>query len=278
APPGGYAPPGGGSPGGGQVGGGAGGDLALGEELYAQNCAVCHGPTGAGGAVFPGSIQGHTGMLGIVQRGAGAMPGFPNLDATDVAAIEAWLASFLAGPEEVPGGGGGSPQDIFAHTCAGCHGASGEGAARGPQIQSPVIPFATWVVRNGRHRPDFPDAMPPYSANELPDDELDGMLTWLASAPKPTDGPGLYTRFCANCHGAGGRGAVVGGIRGESLGEFREKVREGEGGRNYGNRGSYMPAWSAAQLSDAEITKIYQAVNGTPAPTGGEEEEDGDDD
>ena len=102
-------------------------------------------------------------------------------------------------------------------------------------------------------------------------------MTWF-HRPKPTDGPGLYTRFCANCHGAGGRGAVVGGIRGESLGEFREKVREGEGGRNYGNRGSYMPAWSAAQLSDAEITKIYEAVNGTPAPTGGEEEEDGDDD
>ncbi|MEZ4474422.1 MAG: cytochrome c [bacterium] len=274
SPGGGYAPGGGALPGGGTAGGD---DLALGEELYAQNCAVCHGPTGAGGAVYGGSIQGRTGMLGVVQRGSGSMPPFPNLDATDVAAIEAWLASFLEGPG-VPGGGGGSPQDIYAHTCAGCHGASGQGSTRGPQIQNPVIPFATWVVRNGRHRPDYADAMPPYSANELPADELDGILGWLASARKPADGPGLYTRFCANCHGAGGRGAVVGGIRGESLGELREKVREGEGGRNFGSRGSYMPAWSAAQLTDAEIALIYQAINGGATPVAGGGEDEGDDD
>lgn len=292
------------SPGGGGFqpagGGGAqrpgGGGLAqTGQALYIQYCAVCHGADGSGAGPFPDSIQGATGMLGVVQNGVGEMPAFPQLTAEDVLAMEAYLATFANS-----GGGGGAlppptpPETWQAHyqqQCSACHGANGEGNALGPQIQSPVYPYATWVTRNGRSGVGYPGAMPGYSEAELPTAMLDGIMSWLAEAPQPRDGRGLNARYCANCHGADGRGGPTrASIIGEDLDEFIETVREGEGGRNYGARGDYMPAWSSLELSNAEIRLIWDFLHGrggaapptssnppasTPPP---EEEEEEDDD
>ena len=229
--------------------------MARGEALFTQHCAVCHGPDAAGGAVYAGSIQGRTGIYPILHAGRGAMPPFPGLDEGDAADIEAWLATFAEQPPE-------TPAELFALTCAGCHGAAGEGSDRGPTIQRPVVPFATWVVRNGRQRPEYPDAMAAYSEDELTPDELTGLLGWLGEVPKPADGPGLYTMFCANCHGADARGGIV-QVRlvGRPLGELMEKVREGEGGTAYGARRQYMPRWTRAELTDAEVLLIGDAVS-----------------
>ena len=251
--------PGGGNTGGGNTGGGnTGGDVVLGEQLYTQYCAACHGDEGAGGPIYGGSIQGNPRIPTMVANGGGGMPAFPQLDNNDVAAIEAWLASFLGPPDMRPGG----PAEIFSVTCAGCHGTQGQGSARGPQIQNPVVGFATWVVRNGRSRADYRDEMPMYGTNELTPEELTGVLSWLGNVPKPTDGPGLFTRYCANCHGASGSGGPVGvGIRGEAD-ELGEIVRQGHGGTNYANRRSYMPRWTAAELSNTDLSKIAQTLGG----------------
>ncbi len=278
---------GGGRVAGGGNGGANAGDVSGGEALYFQYCAVCHGADASHGNVFPGSIQGATGTFAIITRGAGEMPPFPQLNADDVAAIEAFLASFLAvaGPNGVDGVGGAdpgplSPVEVYGRTCAGCHGAQGEGASRGPQVRSPVTGFANWVVRNGREGTGFRDPMPAYPGPDVSDDDLMNILAWLGDFPKPADGRGLHVRFCANCHGVDGRGGIVRkSMLGEGLGEALEIVREGHGGRNYGNRGSYMPAWSRAELSDADVRAIYQALAGASGggAVGGEGDDDDDD-
>ncbi|MEZ4474419.1 MAG: c-type cytochrome [bacterium] len=100
-----------------------------GRSALHQYCAVCHGPDAAGGAVYPGSIQGKTGIYPIIHAGRGAMPPIAALDEGDAADIEAWLASLVEGPPE-----GLTPQEIFGLTCAGCHGAAGE---HGPGAADP---------------------------------------------------------------------------------------------------------------------------------------------
>ena len=259
-------PEGGAGPPGGTPGGGTTGGLAqVGEGLYIQYCAVCHAADGSGTGIFNASIQGATGMRAVVQNGVGEMPAFPQLTVEDVLAMEAYLASF------VDGSGGMAPvprepqtwQEHYQVKCAACHGANGEGAPLGPQIKSPVYPYATWVTRNGRSGVGFSSVMPAYSEAELPGPMLDGILNWLAEAPKPRDGQGLNARFCANCHGSDGRGGPTrAGILGEDLDEYIETVRDGEGGRNYGDRGEYMPAWGRLDLTDADIRLIHAYLHG----------------
>src|SRR5687768_11853488 len=85
---------------------------------------------------------------------------------------------------------------LYRENCMQCHGDNGDGSVKGPQILSPVIPYATYVTKVGRAQEmGYPDAMPGYSA-ELTDAEIASIMTWLSQPAKPTDGAGLYTRFC----------------------------------------------------------------------------------
>lgn len=257
---------GGNSSGNGGTGGSAPGNLGEapqevqdGAALFAQNCQSCHGANAAGGPVYPGSLQGRTGIATKVRSGGGAMPAFSTSQLTDdeIANIESYLV-WLADPGNGTGGTGGN-LDPFTANCAGCHGATGEGTASAPQIRSPHEGYATWVVRNGRNTLGYPAPMPSFSEAQLGGNDLDEIFTFLQSQPMPTDGQGLYLRFCGNCHGPTGSGGVVGESAAddaEDRGEFFEVVRGGKGGSSYGARRDYMPGRGAGELSDAEVEKI----------------------
>jgi mono/diheme cytochrome c family protein len=146
--------------------------------------------------------------------------------------------------------------ELFAAECARCHGPEAEGSELAPQLRGIVDGYATYVVRFGRDDMPFPDAMPPFSSAVLDDADLVEIFDHARSFPRPIDGAGLYLRFCGNCHGEGADGGRVGqDVRGEAD-EVLEAVREGRGGTEYGNRQEYMPSWSAAELSDAELAAI----------------------
>lgn len=230
-------------------------DTTNGEALYTFYCAGCHGPEAEGAEPFPGSIRSFSPIHDVVRNGQGEMPAIDIPD-DQIAEIQEYLLSFNVDFSKLTG------REYYSYVCAGCHGAEGEGTLRGPEIRNPVTGYATWVVRHGRPGvPYFTDEMPKYDDDSLSQTQLNEIIAWLRSAPKPADGRALYNRFCANCHGTDAGGGPVGkGIRGNGEGDFIEKVREGEGGRNYGERDDYMPSWSSSELTDAEIRKMAQYV------------------
>ncbi|HWB73453.1 MAG TPA: c-type cytochrome [Nannocystaceae bacterium] len=152
-------------------------------------------------------------------------------------------------------------EQLFLGTCAPCHGTQGEGTVLGYGLQHPERDYATWVVRNGRMGTELaPSIMAAYSDAIFSDAELEAMFDYLDSFPKPTDGEGLYLDYCRNCHGVDAAGGEAQkDIRLEIV-EALEKVREGEGGTDYGARLTYMPSWTTDELSNDDVAAIVAYV------------------
>jgi mono/diheme cytochrome c family protein len=171
---------------------------------------------------------------------------------------------------------------LYVDTCAQCHGENGEGNDLGPQVLNPVRDYATYVTRNSRGiemtEMGYVDEMPAHGTDLMTDAELGLVMDFLAEAPKPTDGEGLYTRFCGNCHGANGWGGRVEQDVQHEADEALETVRDGEGDSKFWDRTEYMPEWNAQQLTDDEVAKIEAYLSTLPANPNGEEEDDEDED
>jgi mono/diheme cytochrome c family protein len=202
------------------------------------------------GANWATSIQGYEPIDGIVSNGRGNMDPIP-IDAAQTAKVQAYLLtlapalSTLSGPE------------VYDRLCVGCHGDVGAGIdTKGMQLRYDDDAFSAYWVRAGRGTNAFDSPMPAYPASMISNQQLDEMFTWIRSEPHPTDGEGLFNQYCANCHGADGRGGSSGeSIRGS--GAFTGVVRQGKNRADgYDRRRSYMSAWTSAQISDAEIQLI----------------------
>ena len=83
------------------------GDLRLGWELYINDCAACHGPSGAGGAIGAGNVAPPLDTVDAVRLaeativGPGTMPAFA-FDQQQLAALAAYVAFLQRAPS--PGG------------------------------------------------------------------------------------------------------------------------------------------------------------------------------
>lgn len=157
-----------------------------------------------------------------------------------------------------PSGFEGTGAEVFASVCATCHGPTGEGTARAYELRHPVREYSTFVVRNGRPGLEFPmSQMSAYDTSLLSDLQLEEILDFLSDMPQPTTGEGLYLDYCANCHGADALGGVVGqDLDEKTFTDILTQVREGDGDNNYALRDMYMPSWTNAELSDAEVQLI----------------------
>ena len=154
-------------------------------------------------------------------------------------------------------------EQLYTQLCASCHGPTGEGSILGYEVRHPRREYARWVVRNGRAGAELaPSVMAPFGEDLLSEAELDRIFDYLDAFPAETTGEGLYLDHCRACHGvdaAGGESQKD--IRFE-LHEALEKVRQGEGGTDYGARTGYMPSWSADELSDDDVAAIVTYVEG----------------
>ena len=103
--------------------------------------------------------------------------------------------------------------------------------------------------------------MPSFNQSQLSDEDLTDILEWAASAPQPTTGEGLYEDYCSTCHGDDGRGTAGHNAKGRSVSVLTQMIRNGHGGTNFSSRTSYMPKWTSAEISDADIAKIQQYTN-----------------
>ena len=187
--------------------------LELGRQLFAGNCASCHGSDG-GGVTSPaqagaGDVRGRGPSL----RGVGALAadfylrtGYMPLDnahqqptrrrvqltAPERRALVAYVASLAPGPPiprphpargSVPEG-----MQLFTEHCAGCH----QVAAQGGVVSGARVPPLTRVppveiaesVRIG------PYVMPTFSKRAISDDELDSIIAYVKSAQRPEDAGG----------------------------------------------------------------------------------------
>jgi mono/diheme cytochrome c family protein len=175
-----------------------------------------------------------------------------------------------------------SPEEaLYVQLCSACHGTDAQGTLvgptkMGPEIRHPVADFTTWMVRNGSapRNPNttYPGPMVAMDAGFVSDAELNMIIAYLndkTKFPQPTTGQGLYEDYCANCHGADGKGAQTTRDLTNLVDPLAEavptNVRMGHHLENeYNLLTEYMPAQDATVLSDAELMLIATYIEGLP--------------
>jgi ubiquinol-cytochrome c reductase cytochrome c subunit len=183
--------------------------VQLGYQLYAGNCATCHGAGGRGIARPSLSAAGQKGQ-GPSLRGVGALAadfylrtGYmplsrvglqphrstPLFDAHQIRALVAYVASLGSGPAvPTPDPARGSVSDgqrLFSEYCAGCHqivGAGGyvTGGVAPPLDRATPVQIAE-AVRIG------PYVMPTFSRSQISDRDLDSLIAYVEEAKHPQD-------------------------------------------------------------------------------------------
>jgi mono/diheme cytochrome c family protein len=190
-------------------------------RLFADNCAGCHGTNGRFGAAYELANPNFQAMVddaalsGIVSQGmAGtAMPPFAQkyggflTDAQVRILVDGMRRRWRKGgaPQDAPplaqsGGDAARGAQVFAQSCAPCHGAAGEGGVKAPgSIVNPSYlmlvsddAIRTLIIggRTDLGHPDWRGYPPgqPLSAQQVGD-----LVAWLASK-RPQFAPGTYAR------------------------------------------------------------------------------------
>jgi glucose dehydrogenase len=115
-----------------------------GEQIYRQQCGLCHGANRAGSPpTFPSLVEvekrlGTQKVTDNIHDGTGRMPSFPNLDDAQIAALLDYLRSPVAATAtEMPAPPAARPEatdqagaEVYAERCAECHGDHMEGTRR----------------------------------------------------------------------------------------------------------------------------------------------------
>lgn len=188
--------------------------LELGRQLYAGNCASCHGPNGGGILHAPsGEGAGAVTGLGPPVRDVGALAadfylrtGYMPLGEPDeqprrhrvlfsdreIRAMVAYVASLGKGPRiPRPHPERGSLSEgftLFQDHCAGCHQIVGEGGyvtgAVAPPLHSSSAVQIAQAVRIG------PYLMPRFSERAIGPHELDSLIAYVQYTKHPQDSGG----------------------------------------------------------------------------------------
>ncbi len=126
-----------------------------GAEVYAGNCASCHGTDATGGTAAPG-IRCATRVANAVRVGRGAaMPAMPDLATLEVGRLAEYL-----GTQCTAAGRPGA--ELWEGNCAGCHGAAAGGGRNGLGVEGPDVQctggndYAEKVREGDDEMPPFP--------------------------------------------------------------------------------------------------------------------------
>jgi mono/diheme cytochrome c family protein len=222
-------------------------------QIYAAQCAPCHGSAGEGGVGpdFQQSLLTDADRYNIIAEGLGAMPGYSlTLTAAELQAITDYVASFVDSSSV--------GEEIWVSQCAPCHGTNGEGGVA-PSIQEATTPLDEIVQLTTNGAAGMPGFGPTLSPGEIETVSryVESLRTTGPSDPGETPpaneaGAAGYAANCAACHGADGTGASAPAVSGTSLSneELVSIIANGRGG---------MPGYSAT-LATEEIEAIAQFV------------------
>jgi len=186
--------------------------VQLGSQLYAGNCASCHGIAGSG--IFH-KRPGAGGILGLGPslRGVGAlapdfylrtgyMPlGNPReqpygtrvlFTGKEIKSLVEYVASLGRGPgiphPDARSGDISEGQELFTENCAGCHQLEGRGGfvtgARVPPLQNVKPVRIAEAVRIG------PYLMPKFSTSQISNSELNSIIRYIQSTNHPDNAGG----------------------------------------------------------------------------------------
>jgi cytochrome c oxidase cbb3-type subunit III len=189
--------------------------------LYSQNCAGCHGAAGKFGAAYPlanpvyQALVDDATLIRIVSQGVAgtSMPPFAHDAGGDLTTEQ--ITILVSGMRrrwktagtftDIPpysAAGAGDPQrgaEVFAQSCAPCHGAQGTGGPRAGSITDPsylmLVSDQTLrtVVIAGRPDLGNPDWLGYPSGRPLTAQQVSDVVAWLA-ARRPQFAPGSYAR------------------------------------------------------------------------------------
>lgn len=143
---------------------------------YAKHCAVCHGDQREGNLpAFPPLVgidrrMPDNKIAELVHTGRGRMPGFPNVQGGELAALIQYLHSGPSAAKTEAGAKGGEASDIaeaggalFHQNCAFCHGRDAMGGETGPDLTQSKLVLSdktgeqiAAVIREGRPNNKMP--------------------------------------------------------------------------------------------------------------------------
>jgi ubiquinol-cytochrome c reductase cytochrome c subunit len=176
--------------------------VELGAQLYAGNCASCHGSDGAGDEGRGPSLKGVGALAADFYLRTGYMPlgdpqeqperRTPLFSRREQAALVRYVASLGRGPAiPVPHPASATLSDgqqLFTEHCAGCHQVVGEGGivtgARVPPLDKASPTEIAEAVRIG------PYLMPRFSRKAISDAQLDAIVRYVRYAQQRPDDPG----------------------------------------------------------------------------------------
>ena len=199
--------------------------VAQGRELYAEHCAMCHGAEGQGVPKI-GSVLNSKGLLTAMDdatihevtrdgRPNTAMPAFGEehggpLNEHQIGQMTAFIRNWESTAPTLPG----KPQEkrseriargveLYADTCAVCHGESGQGGiGRALNTEEYLAAFddayLKEAIASGRPRQGMPTWGKVLSPSQI-EDLVTFMRDWEG-------GSSLYARYCGFCHGVLGQG------------------------------------------------------------------------
>lgn len=166
--------------------------LKMGQRLFANNCAVCHGSAGRGSLGFPNLTDDDwlyggepDTILATVTNGRnGNMPAkgmMPNMTSDQVDQVVNYVLSFSDRAEDAEAAEAG--EEVFAQACSACHGSDGKG---NQSMGAPNLTDDTWLygstyewiketVVNGRQN------QMPAQGDRLSDDQIQILAAYVYS-------------------------------------------------------------------------------------------------
>jgi mono/diheme cytochrome c family protein len=207
-----------------------------GATLYANSCAGCHGATTNSTKIGASVTRINNGITNVASMNSLGT----SLTAANIQAISDYLVSLNTTPGPTDGA------TLYTNNCASCHGAGTNSSKAGATVARINTGISSVTGMN-------------YLSTTLSTANIQAIADFLGQAAPPTTPQGLYTAYCASCHGADGSGGTSGK---DVLGESTEGILKAI------NKEKEMQYLSF--ISNEQAKLISDFLNGVaPPPTGG---------